>query len=71
VRKNFDTFERAMGMFTPFGPDAANPRAIEGPAADEAKPAAKSGVKPGENEIDTLKAELQAVQQRLEKLSRG
>jgi len=67
VRKNFDTFERALGMFTPFGADAANPRGTEPAKEAEAKPAAK----PGENEIDTLKAELQAMQKRLEKLSRN
>jgi polyhydroxyalkanoate synthesis repressor PhaR len=66
VRKNFDTFERALGMFTPFGTDAANARGIE--EAEETEP--KSGTKPGADEIDTLKAELQAMQKRLEKLSR-
>jgi polyhydroxyalkanoate synthesis repressor PhaR len=71
VRKNFDTFEKALGMFTPFGPDAANPRALEGVEEVEQKALAKPGAKPGEDEIDTLKAELQAMQQRLEKLSRG
>jgi polyhydroxyalkanoate synthesis repressor PhaR len=67
VRKNFDTFERALGMFTPFGPDAGNARGLEGP---EQESAAKPSGKPGEDEIVTLKAELQAMQQRLEKLSR-
>jgi polyhydroxyalkanoate synthesis regulator protein len=70
VRKNFDTFERALGLFTPFGADAANARG-EGDAEDgQPKLAAPSGKKPGADEIDTLKAELQAMQQRLEKLSR-
>lgn len=67
VRKNFDTFERALGMFTPFGTDAANARGEDTTEETEPKPA----VKPGKDEIDTLKAELQAMQQRLEKLSRG
>jgi polyhydroxyalkanoate synthesis repressor PhaR len=76
VRKNFDTFERALGMFTPFsGTDAANEHGsgpAGGGAGDAGKPAlpAKAGVKPGEDEIGTLKAELLAMQQRLEKLSR-
>lgn len=81
VRKNFDTFERALGMFTPFsGTDGANEHGIgqegiggvEGEAAKPAKQAqlAKPGVKPGEDEIGTLKAELLSMQQRLEKLSR-
>ncbi len=78
VRKNFDTFERALGMFTPFsGTDAANEHgtgqdSVEGDAAKPAqlaKASAKPG-KPGEDEIGTLKAELLAMQQRLEKLSR-
>jgi polyhydroxyalkanoate synthesis repressor PhaR len=70
VRTNFDTFERALGMFTPFGPDGASPRSLEGPVEGEASAGEKSAAKPGEDEIDTLKAELQAMQQRLEKLSR-
>jgi polyhydroxyalkanoate synthesis repressor PhaR len=76
VRKNFDTFERALGMFTPFaGTDGANAHgeAAEGKGGAGAKPAlsAKPGTKPGEDEIDTLKAELLAMQQRLERLSRN
>lgn len=70
VRKNFDTFERALGLFTPFGPDAANARGPEGAEDAEQQSAANPGAKPGEDDIDTLKAELQAMQQRLEKLSR-
>jgi polyhydroxyalkanoate synthesis repressor PhaR len=70
VRKNFDTFERALGMFTPFtGTDEA--KAIGAPNAEgaDAKPALSA--KPSDDDIDTLKAELLAMQQRLEKLSRG
>jgi polyhydroxyalkanoate synthesis repressor PhaR len=68
VRKNFETFERALGMFTPFaGSDAGAANSGEG--TEEAKLA--PGAKPTEDDIDTLKAELQAMQQRLEKLSRG
>lgn len=76
VRKNFDTFERAFGMFTPFsGPDATtnglpHEDAKEGAEAGPAQPA-KIGAKPGGDDIDTLKAELLAMQQRLEKLSRN
>ena len=79
VRKNFDTFERAFGMFTPFsGSDGANEHGIEdakkGAEAGSVpmgKIGAKAGVKPGGDDIDTLKAELLAMQQRLEKLSRN
>ena len=73
VRKNFDTFERALGMFTPFpGPDAANAHgeAVEGVEAKMAL-SAKPSTKPAADDIDTLKAELLAMQQRLEKLSRN
>ena len=79
VRKNFDTFERAFGMFTPFsGTDAANgglpaPQGGEGTEGTQVSsvPAAKTGAKPGGDDIDMLKAELLAMQQRLEKLSRS
>lgn len=69
VRKNFDTFERALGLFSPFS----------GGAADETKndhPAAAAGVNAapkspaGDDEIANLKAELSAMQDRLEQLSR-
>jgi len=69
VRKNFDAFERALGMFTQSGPDAAKAHG-EGAEGAEAKSAVS--VKPGGvDDIDTLKAELIEMQQRLEKLSRG
>jgi len=67
VRKNFDTFERALGLFTPFGTDPGNAPGTEPKEAGKAKPPGK----PGEDEIASLKAELQAMQQRLEKLSRN
>jgi polyhydroxyalkanoate synthesis repressor PhaR len=73
VRKNFETFERALGMFSPFtstdageGSNAAQLEKSEG-KPEISKP--ESG-KPGEDEIANLKAELTAMQQRLEQLSR-
>lgn len=66
VRKNFETFERALGMFTPFGADAANPQQGDGSETDPSNTPAASP-----DDIDTLKAELEAMQQRLEKLSRN
>jgi polyhydroxyalkanoate synthesis repressor PhaR len=68
VRKNFDTFERALGMFTPFGSNEAG----EGKSLPQAEKseAAPAGAKPGEDEIANLKAELTAMQARLEQLSR-
>lgn len=69
VRKNFEAFEKALGMFTPFGTDATGARAERKSDESTAKPAAAQA--PGEDDIDTLKAELQAMQARLEKLSRS
>jgi len=67
VRKNFDAFERALGLFSPFTAGASNETKNDhAPAAageDAAKPA-------GGDEIETLKAELSAMQDRLEQLSR-
>lgn len=68
VRKNFATFERALGLFSPFastedGKGEGAPEAETG----EAKPMSDT---PGEDEIQTLKAELTAMQKRLEQLSR-
>jgi polyhydroxyalkanoate synthesis repressor PhaR len=70
VRKNFTAFERALGLFSPFPKGDSSAVAVEVKSeAGEAKPAANS--KPSEDEIATLKAELTAMQQRLERLSRG
>ena len=69
VRKNFATFERALGLFSPFTKSDASESNIQGETTEtgEAKPA---NSKPAEDEIATLKAELSAMQQRLEHLSR-
>ena len=67
VRKNFATFERALGLFTPFAStDAGEGEKASEPETGEAK--TPSG-KPGDDEIANLKAELAAMQQRLEQLS--
>jgi polyhydroxyalkanoate synthesis repressor PhaR len=68
VRKNFEAFEKALGMFTPFSSDHSTARAEQESGVEEA--AAKLAEAPGPDDIDTLKAELQAMQERLEKLSR-
>jgi polyhydroxyalkanoate synthesis repressor PhaR len=69
VRKNFATFEKALGLFTPFASsdsgDGAKAQA-ETEKAEGKAPDAKSG----QDEIADLKAELSAMQQRLEQLSR-
>jgi polyhydroxyalkanoate synthesis repressor PhaR len=71
VRKNFATFERALGLFSPFttseSSDGAKTPAASTSERDEAK---GPNSKPSEDEIATLKAELTAMQQRLEQLSR-
>jgi polyhydroxyalkanoate synthesis repressor PhaR len=68
VRKNFDAFERALGMFAPLG-DASNTNGSDEAGGVESDKG--SSAKPGEDDIDKLKAELQAMQHRLEKLSRS
>ncbi len=69
VRKNFDTFERALGLFSPFKPGEAGEA-----KNDNATLAANAGETPksagGDDEIANLKAELSAMQDRLEQLSR-
>jgi polyhydroxyalkanoate synthesis repressor PhaR len=70
VRKNFATFEKALGLFSPFSstePGDGGKTPAAGPEQGEAKGA---NSKPSEDEIAALKAELTAMQQRLEQLSR-
>ena len=69
VRKNFEAFEQALGMFTPFGTEGAGSEGDENAVASGEMPASKPA-EPTEDDIDKLKAELQAMQERLEKLSR-
>jgi polyhydroxyalkanoate synthesis repressor PhaR len=62
VRKNFITFEKALGLFSPFASSEANDgKSSESPSAQG---------KQSDDEIATLKAELSAMQQRLEQLSK-
>jgi polyhydroxyalkanoate synthesis repressor PhaR len=69
VRKNFATFEKALGMFTPFASTDGGDGSKVQPEAEKAE-SKPSNAKPGEDEIATLKEELTAMQQRLEQLSR-
>ena len=70
VRKNFDTFERALGMFTPN--DEADGGAVLGAQGTEGIQAKLApATKPSGDDIATLKAEMLAMQQRLERLSRN
>jgi len=70
VRKNFATFEKALGLFTPFakGGSSEEANANAEPSAQQGETEAQSGK--SDDEIATLKAELSAMQQRLEQLSR-
>jgi len=73
VRKNFATFEKALGLFSPFsaGESGDGGKApAETATAPERGEAKAPNSKPSEDEIATLKAELTAMQQRLEQLSR-
>lgn len=67
ARKNMAMFEQAMTMWTSFG-GAANPQVkrSEGQASEQT--AAAAGESKGE--IDELKAQLSAMQQRIEKLAK-
>ena len=71
VRKNFATFEKALGLFTPFA--KAEQRAARTATlmlSDEADAETPARTASRDDEIATLKAELSAMQQRLEQLSR-
>jgi polyhydroxyalkanoate synthesis regulator protein len=70
VRKNFATFERALGLFSPFTTSDSGDGAKTPAPASEREEAKSPNSKPSEDEIATLKAELTAMQQRLEQLSR-
>jgi polyhydroxyalkanoate synthesis repressor PhaR len=62
VRKNFVTFEKALGLFSPFA-------SSESHGSNNSEPSSSQG-KQSDDEIATLKAELSAMQQRLEQLSK-
>ena len=71
VRKNFATFERALGLFSPFagvdGGEAKNDHdnaAVPGERTELLPPPSS------DDEIANLKADLSAMQERLEQLSR-
>ena len=70
VRKNFATFERALGLFSPFSTASSDGSNAHEAGAESAEGTAGSNSKPSGDEIATLKAELSAMQQRLEQLSR-
>jgi polyhydroxyalkanoate synthesis repressor PhaR len=65
VRKNFVTFEKALGLFSPFAAGEFN-EAKKGNNSE----ASSEGGKQSEDELANLKAELSAMQQRLDQLSK-
>ena len=72
VRKNFATFERALGLFSPFtgtGPGSSENKNDHTPAAGSKEPTATETPR-SDDEIANLKAELTAMQDRLDQLSR-
>ena len=72
VRKNFATFERALGLFSPFtgtGPEPSENKNDHAPAAGSKEPTATETPR-SDDEIANLKAELTAMQDRLDQLSR-
>jgi polyhydroxyalkanoate synthesis repressor PhaR len=68
VRKNFATFERALGLFSPFtGTGSSEGKNDHAQAADPKEP---TETPRSEDEIANLKAELSAMKDRLDQLSR-
>lgn len=77
VRKNFETFQHAMGLFTPFNTGEGPPRQpkYENGARTQSCATGETATQEREKgkdsgEIESLKAELSAMQERLEQLSR-
>jgi polyhydroxyalkanoate synthesis repressor PhaR len=80
VRKNMAMFEQAMAMFSPFGKPPAGPRP-GGAETAEAKPEQPARPEPARptpvataprpDELDQLKAQLSALQARLDEISRS
>lgn len=77
ARNNLQIFEQAIAMWSPFqataaggGEATAEPAKNEAPGSDE-EPAKDAQAKTPANEIDALKAELEAMQRRIEKLSQS
>jgi polyhydroxyalkanoate synthesis repressor PhaR len=69
VRKNFATFERALGLFSPFsGPGPSESKNDHAPASNPKDPPAETTR--SDDEIANLKAELTAMKERLDELSR-
>ncbi|MDA7947802.1 MAG: polyhydroxyalkanoate synthesis repressor PhaR [Hyphomicrobiaceae bacterium] len=66
--KNFAMFERALGMFNPYGKGESDP---ESQSRNDNQPASSAPVEEKSDEIESLKAELAAMQDKLEKISKN
>jgi polyhydroxyalkanoate synthesis repressor PhaR len=69
ARKNMAMFEQAMKMWTSFG-GAANPLAKKGDTEGSEAASSAAGAEAPKGEIDELKAQLSAMQQRIERLAK-
>lgn len=69
ARKNLAIFEQAMAMFTPFGHKSAGGKSPEDGKA-KPEPAAATATEAKVDELAELKAELAAMQSKVDKLSR-
>jgi len=69
ARQNFAMFEKALGMFNPYAQKEANSNDPDGSTSSPA-PASGDGER-SPDEIANLKAELAAMQDKLEKISKG
>ena len=68
ARQNFAMFERALGMFNPYGKSDGSP---EGESKNDNEPKKADGTEKKSAEIESLKAELAAMQDKLEKISKN
>ena len=68
ARQNFAMFERALGMFNPYGKGDGNP---ESESKNDNEPKKADGAERKSDEIESLKAELAAMQDKLEKISKN
>lgn len=70
ARKNLVMFEKAMGMFAPFAPPVSGDSAKPSAADRAGSPPPQPSDERQKDEIEALKAQLSAMQEKLERLSR-
>ncbi|MET0408225.1 MAG: polyhydroxyalkanoate synthesis repressor PhaR [Hyphomicrobium sp.] len=73
ARQNMAMFEQAMSMWASFGSPTAGAKGGEGQAAGSSTPSAATATVPtgDRNELNELKSQLSAMQQKIEKLSQS